>query len=241
MSEIHSCRRRPVLPQQGPFAPYVFVCLCSVLALQLLVFYATRIPLSHRELHDLTTALDRMIPLRPGWVAVYFLTFIPWIVSLFRITGDSKDHGYRFITALMTAQLISGAMFLIYPCTIVRPELTGDGLAVEGLRFLYRVDSPLNLFPSFHVIFSYFCWRGTMGCRHISRAFGRCNALVLVLACLCILFVKQHTAADIPAALAVSELSLQAARLLRLERIPYALERALHKSHPGECTDENNL
>ena len=216
--------------REGPLAPYVFGCLCSVLALQMLVFYATRIPLAHRELHDMSTALDRSIPLRPGWVFLYFLTFIPWIVSLFRIVGESKAHGYRFTAALMIAQLIAGAMFLIWPCTIARPELTGTGPAMAAMRVLYRLDSPMNLFPSFHVIFSYFCWRGTMGCAHIPRWFRYFNFLVLIAACLSILFVKQHTAADIPSAIAVSEFSLWAAKHFQAERLFFALERKIKKA-----------
>ena len=211
------------------FAPRVLACLGSIIVLQLAVFYLTRIPLAHRTLHRLAGPLDEMIPLRPGWAAIYFLTFVSWGVSLLWIMAESREHCCRFTAAVLLSQLIAGAIFLLYPCTIDRPELVGDGLSMDLMRFLYRVDSPMNLLPSFHVIFSYFCWRGTMGCTKIPRWYRRFNFLCLILACAAILFVKQHVIADIPSAIAVSELSLQTARLARLERIPFAVEQKIRK------------
>lgn len=211
------------------FAPRVMACLGSVIALQLVVFYLTRLPLAYMTLHRLAGPLDERIPLRPAWAAVYFLTFISWGVSLLWIMSESREHCYRFTAALMLAQLVSGAIFLLYPCTIDRPELVGGGLSMALMRFLYRVDSPTNLLPSFHVIFSYFCWRGTMGCTKIPRWYRCFNFLCLGLACAAILFVKQHVIADIPAAIVVSELALQTARLARLERIPFAVEQKIRK------------
>ena len=161
--------KKPLNPQEKTtlhdlFAPRVWVCLACILALQGLVFYATRIPLSHMTLHRMAGPLDEAIPLRPGWVTVYFLTFLSWAAGLLWIMSEGREHCYRFTAAVMTAQLISGAIFLLYPCTIDRPVLAGEGAVMDWMRFLYRVDSPHNLFPSFHVIFSYFCWRGTWGC-----------------------------------------------------------------------------
>lgn len=208
-------------------APRVWVCLACIAVLQGLVFYATRIPLAHMTMHRLAGPLDEAIPLRPGWVTVYFFTFLCWAAGLLWIMAESREHCYRFTAALMTAQLISGVIFLVYPCTIDRPALTGGGIVMDWMRFLYQVDSPHNLLPSFHVIFSYFCWRGTWGCKKIPRWFRLFNFAVLLLACACILFVKQHVIADIPSALAVSELSWQAARLFRLERVFFSAERKI--------------
>lgn len=212
------------------FAPRVLTCLGSVIALQMIVFYATRLPLEHMTVHRMACSLDELIPLRPGWVAVYLLAFVSWGVSLLWIMAESREHCYRFTGAVMLSQLISGAIFLLWPCTIDRPALTGGGLMTDLLRLVYRADTPYNLFPSFHVIFSYFSWRGITGCRKIPTWYRRFNFVVLLLACVCILFVKQHVIADIPSAVAVSELSWQAARLLRPERLFYAAEKRLKKT-----------
>ena len=52
------------------------------------------------------------------------------------------------------------------------------------------------------------------------------NFFFFLLVCCSVVLVKQHVLADIPSAILVGELSLQLGRLLRLERIPFAIERA---------------
>ena len=94
------------------------------------------------------------------------------------------------------------------------------------MRFLYWIDSPTNLCPSLHVMISYFCWRGTFGCRKIPGWYKAFNFIFLLLVCCSILFVKQHALIDIPAAFVIGELALQLGRLLRLERIPFRIENA---------------
>ena len=206
--------------------PYVWICFGAMLSLQMIVFYATRLPLSRMTLHDMSLPLDGRIPLIPQWITVYFLAYLSWAVSAIWILSESKAHGYRFACAYMLALVISGVIFLAYPGTIERPELIGSGFFMDWMRLLYRVDSPTNLCPSLHVLISYFCWRGAMGCRKIPVWYQWFNFVFLILVCFSILFVKQHVLIDIPAAVIVGEAALQAARVWRLERIPFSLERA---------------
>ena len=207
-------------------------------ALQMVVFYATRIPLAHMTLHDMTIPLDAEIPFRPEWVTVYLLAYVSWLVSALWILWESKSHGYRFACAYMLSLLLSGIVFLAYPGTMQRPEPVGEGLFMEGIRFVYRMDSPTNLCPSLHVLIIYFCWRGTMGCRKIPRWYQWFNLVFLILVCCSVLFVKQHALVDIPTAILIGELSLQAARWLRLERNPFAIENLTGKREKEETTYE---
>ncbi|MBQ2062846.1 MAG: hypothetical protein II458_09295 [Oscillospiraceae bacterium] len=211
------------------FPPYVWLCFAAMFAVQMLVFSGTRVFLPYLPSHVLTTALDSAIPFVPAWVTVYFLSFAVWIINGFWITSESKPHGYRFSFSYILSLLISAAVFLLYPGTMTRPELTGDGILMAMMRFLYWIDSPTNLCPSLHVVITYFCWRGAWGCRKIPLWYKWFSFVFLILVCFSILFVKQHALVDIPAALIVAELALQLGRLLRIERIPYAIEEAFAK------------
>ena len=211
------------------FPPYVWICLAAMVAMQLLVYNGTRIFLAHMTLHDLTGPLDHRIPFVPQWVIVYFLSFPSWLISAVWILSESRDHGYRFAAAYVLALLLSCAVFLAYPGTLERPEITGTDFFSLWMRFLYWIDSPSNLCPSLHVMISYYCWRGTWGCRRIPAWYKWFNFVFWLLVCCCILFVKQHALVDIPAAIVIGELGLQLARLLRLERIPYTLERSYRR------------
>lgn len=207
------------------FPAYVWPCLTAAFAVQLLVFYATRVFLPYLTLHDMSLPLDGRIPFVPQWVTVYFLAFASWLVSAVWILSESKLHGYRFTCGYLLALLISAVIFLACPATMARPELEGSGFFMDWMRFLYRVDSPTNLCPSLHVLISYFCWRGAIGCQKIPRWYQWFNFAFLILVCCSTLLVKQHVVVDIPAAVIVGEAAMQLTRLWRLERIPLAIER----------------
>lgn len=213
----------------GRFPPYVWITFILVLSLQMLVFYGTRIPLSSMTLHNLDTPLDAMIPFLPEWVVIYFWSYLSWVVGVILIVAESKEHGYRFAAAYVLALLISCAAFLIWPATMTRPEVTGEGFFRDWMRFLYRVDTPTNLCPSLHVWISYLCFRGTIGCRTIPRWYKIYRFVFLVLVCFSILFVKQHVLIDIPAALATGEISMQLSSAFRMERVLFGLEKILKK------------
>ena len=191
---------------------YVWRCLAVMLLAQAGVYYVTRLLLANAPLHDLSTALDHRIPFVPVWVTVYFLAYAFWIVNAVWILSEGRERAYRITGAYVMAALLAGAMFLLYPGTIARPEVTGNGFFEAWVRLLYRIDEPNNLCPSMHVLASYFCWRGTWGCRRIPGWHKGASFCWLVLVCLSILFVKQHALVDIPAAVIVAEISLYAVR-----------------------------
>ena len=207
---------------------YGLLCCAAMLAAQLLCFCGTRLFLPHLTTHVMTGPLDARIPFSPPWVTVYFLSFLFWAVNGLWIVCQEKAHVYRFAAAYILAMLLSAAVFLLYPGTMARPEITGSGFFDQWMRLLYRIDSPTNLFPSLHVLVSYFCWRGTMGTK-IPGWYRAFSFLFFLLVCCSVLLVKQHALADVPAGIFFAELSLQCARALRLERIPYSIEDHFRK------------
>ena len=214
---------------------WVIPCLCGMLGVQLLAYYATRLPLWHAPLRNLTIPLDGRIPFRSGWITVYVLSYVTWLVNGLWILSEGEAHAYRFAGAYAVAMVISAAVFILFPATIQRPEVTGSGLTDALTRLIYRLDTPTNLCPSLHVMANYFCWRGTWGCRGIPGWYKAVSFGYLVLVCLSILLVKQHLFVDIPCALAVGEVSLQLARALKLERVGFSLARAFaHDDKEGK-------
>ncbi len=211
------------------FPPYVLAALVYILTIHLLVFYATRPVLPYLPAHSIATPLDAKIPLSPPWVIIYFLSFLSWAITIVWMLMESKQHAYRLCGAYSIIVIVSAVCFLAFPVTIQRPEITGTGFFDNWMRFLYKVDGPTNLCPSFHVIASYFCWRGTFGCKKIPKWYQWFNFVFLILVCFSILFVKQHFVLDIVVAVIVAESAMQIARLTRVERIPFAIERKLKK------------
>lgn len=145
--------------------------------------------------YDLTTALDRAIPLVPQavWVyqLVYLLPFLPAAV------GRDWHRLNRAFLALLLAHLFATAVYLFFPVAFAKPAL-GRSLAERMLALEYAADfTPgANNLPSLHVAFAWIFW---LACRRqgLPRA---AEALVLAAAAAITastLLVKQHLLADI--------------------------------------------
>ena len=212
---------------------YPLILFGIMFAVQMLTFYATRLFLKPEYLHDAATLLDLKIPFRPGWVIIYFLSYVSWIVNPLIILYDHKSLAYQFSVSYIVSLIFSAILFLLYPCTLERPSLEGQGLIMDMMRFLYAADPPTNLCPSLHVLITYFCFRGSQECHHLPTWVPYVNFVFLILVTLSILFVKQHVLIDIPAAILIAEFSLQLVKRTPLHEIPSRLEQAFTKNHKG--------
>ena len=204
---------------------YGWVCFLSLIVLQILTFWATRIPLMYLKTVDISTTLDRMIPFRPEWISIYVLSFLSWLITFLLLFRQRKEHVYRNSAAYLLTLVLTAATFLLVPASIQRPEVPGRDFFSWLTRFIYAVDQPNNLCPSLHVVCSYYCWRAIYDTEGIPLWYRRFNFVFLLLVCACILFVKQHVLVDIPTAVVVSEVPLQLAKRFRWERLGFAIEK----------------
>jgi membrane-associated phospholipid phosphatase len=95
------------------------------------------------------TWLDENIPLLPTTVWIY-ASYVLIFVSSYVIEKDIQQIN-RFVYASAATNIVSALIYLFWPTTFPRPELTGDGLSVDLLAYIWRLDSPVNCFPSLHV------------------------------------------------------------------------------------------
>ena len=133
-----------------PVPTYAIVPLIRCVIVNCLVYFGLAKFASGWKHYDFTTPLDRMVPVVPWFVSIYFGCYLFWIVNYIMIARISKEHCMRFVTADMVSRLVCGVFYLLIPTTNVRPVLEGSGIWTELLRTLYSMDSATNLFPSIH-------------------------------------------------------------------------------------------
>ena len=198
-------------------------------ALNSLVYWTTQALAAHRTLIDMTTALDRMIPFDPRWVLIYVSCFAYWAISY--VCMARQDDWYPIMAGDMLAKLLCGVIFLLLPTTNVRPELTGTGFTTWLMGLIYRLDPPLDLFPSIHCMESWICFRGMLGQKSIPKWYQVFAGIFTFLVCLSTLFTRQHVIADVIAGLLLGEICLGLSRRRgwgnRLRRWSDALDRAI--------------
>lgn len=149
--------------------------------------------------YDITSFVDKQIPLIPQFIWPYLLCYIFPCLPLLVV----KDW-HRFNLTLLSviiANLSAFILYFIFPVAFPRPEL-GQSLSERLLAFLYKVDfhPGANKLPSLHVTFTWIVYLACRGQR--LNKFGQTIVFfVAVLITFSALFVKQHVVADVVAGL----------------------------------------
>ncbi|UYA62456.1 Ser/Thr and Tyr protein phosphatase (dual specificity) [Pectobacterium sp. F1-1] len=92
--------------------------------------------------------VDEWIPFSPSAIWLYLSFFI--IVPLSYLSCPiARLAGLRRATQL--SALIAGAVYLVFPTTMVYPQVVGDDLSTRLLQLLLLIDSPQNCLPSLHI------------------------------------------------------------------------------------------
>ena len=146
--------------------------------------------------HTLDTALDRAIPLVPGWMYVYALVFLAGFLPLFVVADRLLFR--RVVAAFVAVEVTGFMLFVLYPVHMTGRdgELAVTSLATWGLRLTWYVDAPSNLFPSLHVALALLaalcCWK-------VDRLIGAGAGLVAAAISASTVLVEQHWVTDVVA------------------------------------------
>ena len=194
--------------------------LLFVLAVNMLVYYASQLISCHLPKLNWTTPLDDAIPFFSPAIIVYVLAFVFWVVGYIIIARESPEVCYDIFSGEMIAKLICLVFFLVVPCTMVQPEVTGSSFTDWLTRFIYAADNPpANLFPSIHCLASWFCFRGALRCRKVPLWWKCFSFIFAVMVFASTVLVKQHVIVDVPAGLIVAEVGLFIARKCKAGRL----------------------
>ena len=192
------------------YPTYSILPIAAMLGMNMVAYMGTRIFTTGRYHYNIESPLDRMLPLVPFFVVFYVLAFAQWITGYLLIGREKKEYCYRFFLGEIIAKAICLVIFLVFPTTLNRPEITGSGIFERLLAFIYSVDAADNLFPSIHCLESWMCWRG---CRKLTQTrlpgwFSGANLVLTLLVFASTVLCKQHVLIDIAGGVAVVEIGL---------------------------------
>jgi membrane-associated phospholipid phosphatase len=166
------------------------VCFIWVIVFEAVGWYASTLPG-----RDLTTYIDKQIPLIPVFVWPYILCYVFPFLPLFVVKDWHRFN--RALLSIILANLSAFVLYLIIPISFPRPEL-GQSLSERLLSFIYRVDfhPGANKLPSLHVTFTWIIYLVCRGQR-LNRFGESIIFLLALLITFSALFVKQHIILDI--------------------------------------------
>lgn len=172
-----------------------------------LVYWGAPLIVGTGRSHNLSGGLDELVPFMPAFIIIYFGCYIFWVVNYLMVAFYEDENKYRFYTADFYARLICLAFFVFFPTTNTRPELTGNGIFIREMRFLYTVDKPVNLFPSIHCMASWFCCIGLRKCKEIPEWYKLMSVLIAISVFISTLATRQHVLWDVAGGIGVAELT----------------------------------
>lgn len=184
---------------------YAFFSVIFCFVFNSLVYTGTQILMKNTKHYDLSTSFDYSVPFVPGWVLIYVVCFAFWAVNYIIITREGHDEWFKFATADYLSRMVCMVFFIIMPTTNIRPEVTGNGLADNIMKFIYMADPATNLFPSIHCLVSWFCYIGIRGRKDIPLCYRGFSCIFAILVFISTQFTKQHYIADVIAGVFIAE------------------------------------
>lgn len=154
--------------------------------------------------------IDDYIPFNEWFVIPYYLWFLYIFITVAYFFLTSKESFYKVTSYLFIGMTICLIIYTIWPNgQNLRPDLNALGrnnIFIEIVRKLYRTDTSTNVCPSIHVFNSI----GACIAIHKSNALRkhkwilRGSTILTIFICLSTMFLKQHSALDVIAGIALS-------------------------------------
>jgi len=184
---------------------YAFFSVIFCFVFNSLIYTGTQILMKDAKHYDLSTSFDYSVPFVPGWVFIYVVCFAFWAVNYVMITREGYNEWFKFATGDYLSRIICMVFFVFLPTTNVRPEVTGNGIAENIIRFIYFADPATNLFPSIHCLVSWMCYIGIRGRKIIPLWYRIFSCIFAILVFMSTQFTKQHYIADVAAGVVIAE------------------------------------
>lgn len=168
------------------------------------------------KIHIIHSLADDKIPFCPYFIIPYVLWyfFLIGTVIYFAVSCPSKKEYYQYLGTLGVGMTLFLLISYVYPNgQQLRPDLSvaGDGVFISAIRFLYKIDTPTNIFPSMHV------FNATASCIALyqnercrkNKVFTAGQIVLTVSIVLSTMFLKQHSVEDVMTALILNILCYQ--------------------------------
>ena len=161
------------------------------------------------EYHVMYTKVDSMIPFNEYFIIPYYIWFLYVTFMLMFLFFKDVDEFYRYGLYLALGMSISLFICQIFPNgTTLRPENLdpNKNIFTHMVAFIYKSDTPTNVFPSIHVFNSIATHVAIVRSRFFYNNIKvkTVSFIIMISICLSTLFLKQHSFLDVVGATILS-------------------------------------
>lgn len=161
---------------------------------QIIVYFISKFFL--RNEFALNNILDDSIPFIPYFIYFYILWYVLlFLVPIIYMKYDTKALK-RYIYTNFISVLICGIIFIIFPTTLIRPNIEVTSLTTWLVNIIYFFDTPaVNCFPSIHclICFIFILCNSNSNVKRSYKAIINALSIIIIFSTF---FVKQHVIYD---------------------------------------------
>lgn len=147
--------------------------------------------------------LDDMIPFCEWFVIPYVFWYLLVAGSLLYFALYNVDSFKKLMTYIIITQVIAMSIYILLPSRQdLRPEtFPRENFLTNIVALLYRFDTSTNVCPSLHVGYSLGIASVWLKTKDASAGIKLFVVTAVILVCMSVAFVKQHSVLDIAAAI----------------------------------------
>ena len=169
------------------------------------LYFLTENIIPAQECHPMHMWLDDRIPFCEWFLIPYVFWYVLIVISLGYFLLYNVDSFKRLQTYIIITQIIAMICYIVYPTRQdLRPtEFVNDNFLTQCVRILYAFDTNTGVCPSLHVAYSLGIASVWTKEKEANLAWKVFVVFAVVLICLSTMFIKQHSAVDVLAAIIV--------------------------------------
>ncbi len=167
------------------------------------LYFLTENLISPESCLSVRCPIDDIIPFCEWFLIPYFGWYILIVFSLGYFLLYNVDSFKRLQIYIIITQAVAMLCYILIPTRQdLRPEmLPRDNLLSQGIAMLYAFDTNTGVCPSLHVAYSLGIASVWIKEKDVRVAWKILIVVAVVLICLSTMFIKQHSAVDVFAAL----------------------------------------
>lgn len=168
-----------------------------------LLYVLTENLIPPEKCHPIHCWLDDLIPFNEFFLIFYCGWFLLVFFSLLYTLLTDVENFKKLQIFIMCTQAIAMFCYIVYPSRQdLRPEVfPRQNILTALMAFIYRVDTSTGVCPSLHAGYSFAILSVAWKDRNLKRIRKILLTFLVVMICLAVCFVKQHSAVDVFAAM----------------------------------------
>lgn len=170
------------------------------------LYFLTENLIPESACHEIHCALDDIIPFNEYFLIFYCFWYVLIVISLGYFALYDIGKFKELQTFIMITQAIAMIAYIVYPSVqTLRPaEMPNDGFLCSLMSLIYSFDTPTGVCPSLHVAYSLGIASVWTKAQNVPKGWKAFVVISVIMICISVTFVKQHSAVDVMTALLVA-------------------------------------